>query len=61
MPENLVRASAYARTTVRTDSGLGIKNLSRVGNGVPDMYVAFCFGSKLAILGATNGFAGVKI
>ena len=35
--------------------------LSRVGKGVPDVDVAFRFGAKLTILGATNGVARVKI
>ena len=35
--------------------------LSRVGKGVPDVDVAFRFGAKLTILGATNGIARVKI
>ena len=33
----------------------GVKILSRVGRGVSDKYVAFRFGAKLTILGATNG------
>ena len=39
---------------VRTDSGSRGKKLSRVGKGFPDMYVAFCFGKKLAILGGNQ-------
>ena len=62
MPENLVMTSAYARTTVRTDSGSRGKKLSRIGKwAVPDMYVTFRFGAKITILGATNGFGRVKI
>ena len=41
--------------------GVGVKKLSRVGKGVPKIYVAFRFGLKLTILGAANGVAGVKI
>ena len=61
MPENLVMTSAYALTTVRTDSGSRSKKLSRVGKWVPDMYITFRFGAKLTILEATNGFGRVKI
>ena len=35
--------------------------LSREGKGVPDIDVAFRFGTKLTMLGATNGFGWVKI
>ena len=43
---NLVRRSAYAQKTVRTDAeGRGAK-LSRVGKGIPDAYLAFGFGAK---------------
>ena len=35
--------------------------LSREGKGVPDIEVAFRFGTKLTMLGATNGFGWVKI
>ena len=46
--------SAYDQKTVRTDTeGRGPK-LSRVGKGIPDGYLAFGFGAKINILGATN-------
>ena len=54
MPENLVMTSAYARTTVRPDSGSRGKKLSRVGKWVPDMYVAFRFGAKWTIFNRGN-------
>ena len=54
MPENLVMTSAYARTTVRTDSGSRGKKLSRVGKWVPDMYVAFRFDAKWTIFNRGN-------
>ena len=61
MPEYLVMTPAdVVRPSVQTLE-VGVKKLSRVGKGVPDMYVAFRFGAKLIILGATNGVAGVKI
>ena len=57
---NLVRRSAYAQKTVRTDAeGRGAK-LSRVGKGIPNAYLAFGFGAKLNILGATSRVARVK-
>ena len=59
-PKNLVMSSAYARPPVHYLE-LGIKKLSRVGKGAQDINVAFQFGSKLTILGATNGVARVKI
>lgn len=52
------------RTTERPPSvqplRVGVKKLYRVGRGIPDAYLAFRFGAKLTILGATNGVAGVK-
>ena len=39
---------------VNTSPGVGVKKLSRVGKGVPDIYVVFRFGAKLTILGATD-------
>ena len=54
MPENLVMTSAYARTTVRTDSGSRSQKLSKVGKRVPDMYVAFRFGAKFTIWTSKN-------
>ena len=51
--------SAYA--SARTDSGSGGKKLSKVRKLVPDTYVSFCFGAKLAILVATNAVAQVRI
>ena len=38
-----------------------LRKVSRVGKGVPDIDVAFRFGAKLTILGATNGVCRVKI
>ena len=38
-----------------------LEKLSRVGKGVSDIDVAFRFGTKLTMLGATNGFGWVKI
>ena len=50
MSENLVMASASARTTVRTYSEGGVKkNFSRVGKEVPDIHLAFRFGQNLTI------------
>jgi len=49
------------RPYVSTDSGRRGKNLTGVGKGVPDMYVASRLCSKSTILGATNGVARVKI
>lgn len=57
--ESLIMTSAYASTLQPLE--LGIKKLSRVGKVVSDRYVAFRFGAKLAILGATNAVARVKI
>ena len=54
--------SAYARCpSVRTTLGVWGKKLSRIWRGVPDVYVAFRFGAKLTILGATIGIVQVKI
>ena len=33
---------------------VGVKNLTRVGKGIQDVYLAFLFGAKLTILGATK-------
>ena len=44
--------SAYDRTYK--------KKLSRVAKGIPDVYLAFRFGAKWTILGATNRVALVK-
>ena len=38
----------------------GLKTLSIVGKGITDVYLAFRFETKLTILVATNGVAGVK-
>ena len=56
----LVMTSAYARKTIRTDVEGSGKKLSRVGRGMLDVYLAFHFGAKLTILGATNVFARTK-
>ena len=40
-----------------TTLGVGLKKLSRVGKGIPDMYIVFRFGAKIAIFRATNGVA----
>ena len=67
MPENLVMTSGvtpFVRLwgyTVRTDSGGRVKKFSRVGMGVPGIYIAVWFGAKLTILWATNGVAQVKV
>ena len=37
--------------------GVGVKKFSRVGMGVPGIYIAVWFGAKLTILWATNGVA----
>ena len=54
--ENMVMTSAYARPPVHS-LGVGVKKVSRVGKGVPDIYVAFRFGLKLTFLGTTNEVA----
>ena len=53
--------SAYACPSTRTLSTVRGKILSRVGKGVPGVDVAFRFGAKLTLLGATNGITEVKI
>ena len=53
--------SAYACRSTRKLSRVRDKILSRVGKGVPEVNVAFRFGAKLTLLGATNGITQVKI
>ena len=43
----MVMTSAYAQKTIRTDADGSGKKLSRVGKGILDVYLAFCFGAKL--------------
>ena len=61
MLENLVMTSAYACSSTRTLSRVRGKILSRVGKVASDNDVAFRFGAKLTLLGATNGVARVII
>ena len=51
--------SEYESLPVQT-LGVEVKRLSGEGKRVLDIYVAFRFGEKLTILGATNGVARVK-
>ena len=53
MPENLVMTSAYAGAYLLTE-------LIRLGKEVLEMYIAFCFGTKLTSLGATDRIARAK-
>ena len=52
----MVITSAYG--PVRPYNSWGrVKKLSRVGKGIPDMYIEFRFGAKITIFRATNGVA----
>ena len=51
--------SEYESLPVQT-LGVEVKRFSGEGKRVLDIYVAFRFGEKLTILGATNGVARVK-
>lgn len=51
---------AHARKTISTDAEGRGKKLSRVGKGMLNVYLVFCFGTKVAIFGATSVVARVK-
>lgn len=54
--ENLLLTSVHARTDAEGRS----KKLSRVGKGMLEVYLAFRFGAKVTIFGATSVVARMK-
>lgn len=58
--ENLLMTSVHARKTIRTDAEGRSKKLSRVGKGMLEVYLAFRFGAKVTIFGATSVVARMK-
>ena len=60
MRENLYMTPAHARKTISTDAEGRGKKLSRVGKGILNVYLVFCFGVKVTIFGATSVVARIK-